>query len=78
MNYELCVCEARNSCRSSDEHHKLRSEERGESEKERDECFNSNNLSLITLKDLGGYSVGVPPLPIPNRAVKPDSADGTA
>ena len=27
---------------------------------------------------LGGYSVGVPPLPIPNRAVKPDSADGTA
>ena len=29
-------------------------------------------------KDLGGYSVGVPPLPIPNREVKPDSADGTA
>ena len=25
----------------------------------------------------GGYSVGVPPLPIPNRAVKPDGADGT-
>ena len=24
------------------------------------------------------YSVGVPPLPIPNREVKPDSADGTA
>ena len=23
-------------------------------------------------------SVGVPPLPIPNREVKPDSADGTA
>ena len=27
---------------------------------------------------LGGYSAGVPPLPIPNREVKPVSADGTA
>ena len=27
---------------------------------------------------LGGYSVGVPPLPIPNRVVKPDRADGSA
>ena len=27
---------------------------------------------------LGGYSVGVPPLPIPNREVKPNCADGTA
>ena len=27
---------------------------------------------------LGGYSSGVPPLPIPNREVKPDHADGTA
>ena len=26
----------------------------------------------------GGYCVGVPPLPIPNREVKPDCADGTA
>ena len=26
----------------------------------------------------GAYSVGVTPLPIPNRAVKPRSADGTA
>ena len=26
----------------------------------------------------GGYSTGVPPLPIPNREVKPRSADGTA
>ena len=26
----------------------------------------------------GGYSVGDPPLPIPNREVKPYSADGTA
>ena len=31
----------------------------------------SNNIS-------GGYSDGVPPLPIPNREVKPDRADGTA
>jgi hypothetical protein len=34
-------------------------------------------ISWLT-KDLGGYSVGAPPLPIPNREVKPDSADGTA
>ena len=27
---------------------------------------------------LGDYSGGVPPLPIPNREVKPASADGTA
>ena len=27
---------------------------------------------------LGDYGVGVPPLPIPNREVKPDHADGTA
>ena len=26
----------------------------------------------------GGHSAGVPPLPIPNRAVKPVRADGTA
>ena len=26
----------------------------------------------------GDYSVGVPPLPIPNREVKPNRADGTA
>ena len=26
----------------------------------------------------GGYCGGVPPLPIPNREVKPDRADGTA
>lgn len=30
------------------------------------------------LSYLGGYSVGAPPLPIPNREVKPNSADGTA
>ena len=27
---------------------------------------------------LGGYSAGAPPLPIPNREVKPGRADGTA
>ena len=27
---------------------------------------------------LGDYSIGVPPLPIPNREVKPNSANGTA
>ena len=26
----------------------------------------------------GGYSAGVPPLPIPNREVKPNYVDGTA
>ena len=33
---------------------------------------------LQQLRYLGGYSVGDPPLPIPNREVKPNSADGTA
>src|SRR5690606_19894182 len=33
---------------------------------------------LDRLRSLGGYSAGDPPLPIPNRAVKPCSADGTA
>src|SRR5207248_10733201 len=28
-------------------------------------------------QDLGGYSGGVTPVPIPNTAVKPTSADGT-
>ena len=34
------------------------------------------NLSQV--KYCGGYSGGVPPLPIPNREVKPAIADGTA
>ena len=38
---------------------------------------NIRSYGLYT-RYLGGYSVGVPPLPIPNREVKPDSADGTA
>ena len=33
---------------------------------------------LKTSIRLGGYIVGVPPLPIPNREVKPYKADGTA
>ena len=28
-------------------------------------------------RNVGAYSDGVPPLPIPNRVVKPISADGT-
>ena len=32
----------------------------------------------IMNQNLGGYSSGVPPLPIPNREVKPTRADGTA
>ena len=31
-----------------------------------------------SINDLGGNSNGVPPLPIPNREVKPINADGTA
>ena len=33
---------------------------------------------LILLKILGDYCNGEPPLTIPNREVKPISADGTA
>ena len=33
---------------------------------------------LLLITNLGGYSIGAPPLPIPNREVKPYSADGTA
>ena len=36
------------------------------------------SLLYIVNPILGGYSVGVPPLPIPNREVKPVRADGTA
>ena len=41
---------------------------------------NSKPLSftLKYLKSLGDYSDGEPPLTIPNREVKPISADGTA
>ena len=36
------------------------------------------SLSGHAWKQSGGYSRGVPPLPIPNREVKPARADGTA
>ena len=34
-------------------------------------------MSNARTKDNGGYSLGILPLPIPNREVKPYSADGT-
>ena len=40
---------------------------------------NSYTQIVVCSNDIsGGYSDGVPPLPIPNREVKPDRADGTA
>ena len=36
------------------------------------------NSQLSFERDSGGYSTRVPPLPIPNREVKPCHADGTA
>ena len=36
------------------------------------------NASNENIRNLGDHSVGVPPLPIPNREVKPTRADGTA
>ena len=39
---------------------------------------NSTICSACSRDISGGYSDGVPPLPIPNREVKPDRADGTA
>ena len=46
------------------------------------EC-KETNLEIRTIRNpinrsLGDYSGRVPPLPIPNREVKPASADGTA
>ena len=35
-------------------------------------------LVIVFFRHSGGYSVGDPPLPIPNREVKPSGADGTA
>ena len=36
------------------------------------------NASNENIRNSGDHSVGVPPLPIPNREVKPNRADGTA
>ena len=42
-------------------------------------CAEPQNIAALQkIRTLGGYSVGVPPLPIPNREVKPNSVDGTA
>ena len=51
-------------------------------------CVNSQHIELSIFQLLilnfqfkrysGGYSTRVPPLPIPNREVKPRHADGTA
>ena len=35
-------------------------------------------MELVNNHISGGYGSGVPPLPIPNREVKPTRADGTA
>ena len=37
-----------------------------------------NEMSGVREEISGGYCGGVPPLPIPNREVKPTGADGTA
>ena len=44
---------------------------------ESDKRITQQNSNFIANNN-GGYSDGVPPLPIPNREVKPVSADGTA
>ena len=42
-------------------------------------CFERSYLGVfLSAKYCGGYSGGEPPLPIPNREVKPAIADGTA
>ena len=38
----------------------------------------ANRFVAVCQQYSGGYSGGVPPLPIPNREVKPVHADGTA
>ena len=40
--------------------------------------WNGFSLCCRRVPHSGGYSAGVPPLPIPNREVKPGHADGTA
>ena len=48
--------------------------------RENDQPLLAISLLLVDIVNplSGGYCVGVPPLPIPNREVKPDCADGTA
>ena len=40
--------------------------------------FGFSRLYLLQVLNFGGFSLGVTPLPIPNREVKPQHADGTA
>ena len=42
------------------------------------QCPGSPGIALTLHRYSGGYCGGVPPLPIPNREVKPACADGTA
>ena len=42
------------------------------------QCSSDLGIALTLQRLSGGYSGGVPPLPIPNREVKPVIADGTA
>ncbi len=41
-------------------------------------CYAWNGCIALSQRFNGGYSEGEPPLTIPNREVKPLSADGTA
>ena len=41
-------------------------------------CVKNDRFVAGCQQHSGGYSDGVPPLPIPNREVKPVCADGTA
>ena len=72
-------------CFSSCQFFRIKSVSRleAESEKLKVSLFFGLHFSLLALhysllRYQGGYSVGDPPLPIPNREVKPDGADGTA
>ena len=44
----------------------------------RDMIMFNGQWSMVNEEISGGYCGGVPPLPIPNREVKPACADGTA
>ena len=59
----------------------FRKTEDGRPKTEVRKMIDSSDFGLLTSdfkRSSGDYSDGVPPLPIPNREVKPASADGTA